>query len=130
MRIDFVQLTRALNYLQQVKGQTYGNSWERRGEMGVLHNIFRKIDRIENIVTAHLLTGKFPTGDESLPETVADLAVYALLWMTRLSEVDEVGFKEWALKQSVLIKASNLTDAQKEDNEEALDAFIGRFSAL
>lgn len=129
MRIDFIHLAKALDYLQKVKGKTYGNSWERRGDMGVLHNIFRKIDRIENIVTDHLRTGKYPTGDESLPETVADLAVYALLWMTRLSEVDEVGFKQWALKQAALIGSSDLTEEEKRDNEEALDLFIGRFQA-
>ena len=88
-RYGILDLCHFLWRYQRMKGDTYGNSWEKRGEMGVLHNIFRKIDRIENIVTSNMVTGSFPSGDnESLTATIADLAVYSLLWLDRMRDVD------------------------------------------
>lgn len=94
-RPDVMALASMLYGLQTAKGRYYGNSWERRGEMGILHNVFRKMDRIENSVNEYAKTGQWPRGQESMTETVADLTVYSLIWLARLAETDRENFYAW-----------------------------------
>lgn len=114
-RPDFLALATLLSGLQQAKGIAYGNSWEKRGEMGILHQIFRKMDRIENLVYTHEKTGLWASGGESLPETVADLAVYALLWMSRFYETDPDNFQNWLHSVKNFVEASPIEDKVKEN---------------
>lgn len=114
-RPDFLALASVLDGLQQAKGIAYGNSWEKRGEMGILHQIFRKMDRIENLVYTHEKTGLWASGGESLPETVADLAVYALLWMSRFYETDPDNFQSWLHSVKNFVEASPIEDKVKEN---------------
>jgi thymidylate synthase len=56
-----------VNKLHAEKHAAYGDSWKRRGELGILGNIARKIDRIGSGVE---------TSDETQTDTAIDLLVY------------------------------------------------------
>ena len=69
--------------LYREKNPGYKDSWCRRGESGIFHNIARKFDRIE----ADILAGVEPPMND-----VADLASYALLYVAwRLRKRGEDG---------------------------------------
>ena len=78
-------LKAALRALHRRKDAAYADSWKRRGELvGVLANVARKVDRLEN---AH----NIPTDDsEQWSDTVVDLAVYLLKYVTFLADADAV----------------------------------------
>ena len=73
----------ALRTLHRRKSAAYGDSWKRRGELiGVLANVARKVDRLENV-------GNFAADDpESWSDTVTDLAIYLIKYLTYLADVD------------------------------------------
>lgn len=56
-----------VNQLHADKHAAYGDSWKRRGELGILGNIARKIDRLESGAD---------TTDETQADTAIDLLVY------------------------------------------------------
>lgn len=78
-----VDLKAALRALHRRKHAAYADSWKRRGElMGVLANIARKVDRLANV-------GQNPTNDpEQWTDTVADLCIYLIKYMTFLADAD------------------------------------------
>lgn len=88
--------------LQCYKGQTYGDSWCKHGEaISIFGNVARKYDRIENIITDHIENAKdlpAPNSEESLSETIADLGVYCILWMTWIKENRPEEYKHWMCK--------------------------------
>jgi thymidylate synthase len=70
--------------LHRSKSETYGDSWKRRGEqMSIIPNIARKVDRIQNIAM-----GLHGAMDESLTDTVFDLLVYGVKYLTFLVDLD------------------------------------------
>lgn len=73
----------ALRTLHRRKSAAYGDSWKRRGELvGVLANIARKVDRLE-------MLQDLQAGDpEPWSDTVADLAVYLIKYLTYLADAD------------------------------------------
>lgn len=80
-----------LSNVQYKKEGTYGNSWEKRGELEVFFNVARKFDRLENI----MLKGATDEVGESHADTVADLANYGLLWMTYILREKPELFFNW-----------------------------------
>lgn len=79
------ELASAIVQLHREKDLAYRDAWKRRGELiGVVANIARKVDRLEN-----LLAGGPATRDESLFDTAADLYVYSLKYLTYLADQDE-----------------------------------------
>lgn len=73
----------ALRTLHRRKSAAYGDSWKRRGELvGVLANVARKVDRLENL-------SNLPADDpESWSDTVTDLAIYLVKYLTFLADAD------------------------------------------
>lgn len=74
--------------LEAKKGVHYKSSWQRRGDVqGVLANISRKHDRLENVYQ----NGESGAG-ETATETLGDLAVYSIKALIRRAETnpDEV----------------------------------------
>lgn len=72
-----------LSTLHAKKTLVYQDSWKKHGEvLGVFANITRKYDRIETLIAR----GGQPTADESLLDTVADLAVYSTKYLTYLAD--------------------------------------------
>jgi len=73
----------ALKTLHRRKSAAYGDSWKRRGELvGVLANVARKMDRLENLRNV-------PTDDTELwTDTVTDLGIYLLKYLTFLADAD------------------------------------------
>jgi NTP pyrophosphatase (non-canonical NTP hydrolase) len=70
--------------LHRRKDASYGDAWKRRGEqISIMANIARKIDRL-NIVAVT----REATVDESIVDTVVDLYVYALKYLTFLADTD------------------------------------------
>jgi thymidylate synthase len=81
--VNLTELRLRIAELHQGKSRAYGASWKRRGELvGVLANIARKVDRIENS------TSRSGSDDETLLETVVDLYVYLLKYQTFLADQD------------------------------------------
>lgn len=80
---EVIDLKAALRALHRRKNAAYGDSWKRRGElMGVLANVARKVDRLAN-------TGSTHTDDpEQWTDTVADLGIYLIKYMTFLADAD------------------------------------------
>lgn len=88
----FAAIFAQLCILHQKKSRIYKNSWRKHGELlGVFGNMVRKYDRIETIITEQVT----PTTDESLLDTLADMAVYATKYLTYLAEEYQDIFKEF-----------------------------------
>ena len=81
--ISLDSLKRPIVELHRRKNNDYGTSWKRRGEAGVLANIARKVDRINNSLNIELKT------EETLFETILDLLVYSLKYKTFLFDKEE-----------------------------------------
>jgi thymidylate synthase len=72
-----------LSALHYKKSLVYKDSWKKHGEvLGVFANITRKYDRIEAIIAGGVKT----TSDQSLLDTVGELAVYYSKYLTYLAE--------------------------------------------
>lgn len=76
----FALLCGLLSRLEALKGQHYGASWMKRGELGIHANVARKFDRLEELMQDVGEEG------ESIGVTSGDLAVYAIKWMTYRAE--------------------------------------------
>ncbi|WAB25008.1 hypothetical protein M3_0057 [Lysinibacillus phage vB_LfM_LysYB1] len=77
--------------IQYAKEGTYGNSWEKRKEVGVFMNMARKFDRLENMI----IDGKKDEVGESKADTVADEGVYSVLWLTYILRESPEEFTQW-----------------------------------
>ena len=80
--------------LQNDKEATYGSSWCKRGEQEIFFNISRKFDRIEKM----LLGSSHDKVGEPMIETVADLAIYGLLWVTFIKAHRPDEYQAWVDK--------------------------------
>ncbi|MGH2532371.1 MAG: hypothetical protein ACRDJW_08695 [Thermomicrobiales bacterium] len=86
-----------LETLHAKKDAVYGDAWRKRGEtLSIFPNIARKYDRLEIAATQGELfqaaTGKLSRTVEPLLDTVADLAIYALKYLTFLAEQQRTTF--------------------------------------
>ena len=94
----FQEVQELLYKLQSYKSKTYGSSWCKHGEaISVFGNTSRKYDRIESIIK-NFIEGKplpSPESEESLAETVADLGVYCVLWMTWIKMNRPAEYESW-----------------------------------
>ena len=80
-----------LRELHAKKSRAYGNSWRKHGElMSIFANISRKHDRLESVYA-----GSKSTGDECIMDTLADLAVYAMKYLTFLAETTSMFFQQF-----------------------------------
>ena len=85
----FAQVCKDLDRIHNVKSETYGDSWRKRGELlSVFGNLARKFDRLEQIVKDQEKFSKAINDEfgEAYEDTVIDLAVYAVLYCTWLKE--------------------------------------------
>lgn len=81
--ISFETIFDLLKVLHHRKTLVYKDSWKKYGEvLGIFANISRKYDRIGAIVA----DGARATADETLFDTLADLAVYSAKYLTYLAE--------------------------------------------
>jgi len=88
---NFRQVSTVLAELQDKKDKVYGGSWQKYGEKSsIFPNLARKFDRLENIIV-----NEADAGDESMVDTIADLATYALLWMTYIMHNQPEKYEEW-----------------------------------
>jgi thymidylate synthase len=80
--LDLPRIAATIKSLHARKNAAYGTAWKKRGEvMGILGNVARKVDRIEQ----YMSTGA-EMGDESISDTAADLFVYLLKYQLFLME--------------------------------------------
>jgi thymidylate synthase len=87
--VTFSDLIEHFNELHRKKTLIYKDSWKKHGEiLSVFSNISRKYDRIESI-HINKLTETF---DESLFDTIADLAIYAVKYFTLIAELYPTDF--------------------------------------
>jgi hypothetical protein len=71
-------------HLHRQKDAAYGNAWKKRGEViGVMANVARKADRLENVAG-----GAPDTPDESNLDTAIDLFVYVVKYCAFLADHD------------------------------------------
>lgn len=96
---DFREVCEFMGLLQDYKGKRYGSAWCKNGEaMSILPNLERKCDRAAQILKDFVLNQKpIPAFDseESLAETVGDLAVYGILWMTWIKKNRPEEYQHW-----------------------------------
>lgn len=86
-----------LDRLHRAKNRAYGDAWCRCGELlGIFANIARKHDRLEVA-----LAEPVPVSVESLPDTLADLVVYAAKYLTWLALHEPDGFTAGSLGPAV-----------------------------
>ncbi len=83
---EFEQAICLLKRLHECKARQYLDSWCKRGEAGVYHNVMRKLDRMENIYQPYAdheieIIDWFP-----LVDCISDTAVYNLKWLGRMRE--------------------------------------------
>lgn len=114
--LDFEEVTKAMQKLQKYKGRRYGDSWKKHGEaISIFGNTARKYDRLENIMHDVVEgTGDLPAPDseESVTETVADLAVYGILWLTWVKYHRPKEYSSW------LKKIQSLPEEHENDGKE------------
>lgn len=80
---SFEEILKLLTSLHHKKTLVYKNSWRKHGEvLSIFTNITRKYDRIEAIITERAKA----TTDETLLDTLVDLAVYSTKYLTYLAE--------------------------------------------
>lgn len=105
-----------LTRLYIAKSAVYGHSWRKHGELiSIFANISRKVDRLEiTLRTDHT------TPDESVVDTVADLAVYSLLyysWLTGHTDESDEGVSQAmqaAHRHAAHVPLLNLADCELE----------------
>ena len=79
------------------KNKTYGDNWQKRGELlSVMGNILRKTDRFEKMAM-DMADGLEIDVDDKI-DTVADLAVYCLLYLMWLRSKQSVGWNAFVDK--------------------------------
>lgn len=91
------ELVRVLSILHSKKSAIYGNAWRKRGEvLSIFCNIARKYDRLEMAVVTgefdRALDGSLDRSVEPIIDTLADLAIYALKYLTFLAEASPGAF--------------------------------------
>lgn len=96
---DFREVCEFMGLLQEYKGRRYGSAWCKHGEVrSILSNVDRKYERVSNILNDWVCDGKpIPAFDseESIAETVGDLAVYCILWMTWIKVNRPEEYQHW-----------------------------------
>lgn len=75
----------------EIKGQTYGDSWRKRGGVGAFMMLARKWDRLENQMESQgydILTAgeKFYENEEGMMDDIRDLRRYLLLCEQHIRE--------------------------------------------
>lgn len=95
----FQEVVGLLDRMQRYKGKRYGSSWCKHGEaISIFGNVSRKFDRIENIVVDAVNNDApipAPDSEESLAETIGDLATYCVLWLVWVRQNRPDEFNSW-----------------------------------
>ena len=92
MNYTFGVLCGVLAKLEAVKGKHYAASWMRRGELaGAKANLDRKFDRLE-VLMGH---DEEAAEGENITQTLGDLAVYALKWISLRAEIAPKEVADW-----------------------------------
>lgn len=90
---NLLEILPQLLKLQNDKGNIYGRSYAKHGELSIFFNMERKWDRIANIMervmkegldTLHSESSSTPT--ETFLDTVVDLGLYSLMWAGYIKE--------------------------------------------
>ncbi len=133
--------------LHAKKSAKYGNSWRKRGELiSIFSNITRKYDRLENAIALgeieNLAARAEVTSVEPVLDTVADLVVYTLKYLTFLAEQQDHAFPvdvdpsrvadfEQALSdRRASIGAKSVQSASTDDLERIFEAISVQMSRI
>ncbi len=91
----YIEKAIAIVCLGKAKDKEYGNSWQKRGDVGALHNVARKWDRLEQQMNNGIATGKVDNNSEITEEmlegegfldSVLDLTNYSLMWLNWIAD--------------------------------------------
>lgn len=100
--INLLEMLPKLLKLQNDKGNLYGRSYAKHGDLSIFFNLERKWDRIANIMdkamkngvdSLHTEASETPT--ETFMDTVVDLGLYALMWAGYIRETRPEAFKRF-----------------------------------
>lgn len=100
--INLLEMLPKLLKLQNDKGNLYGRSYAKHGDLSIFFNLERKWDRIANIMdkamkngvdSLHTEASETPT--ETFMDTVVDLGLYALMWAGYIREKHPEAFKKF-----------------------------------
>ena len=92
MNYSFGVIAGVLAKLEAVKGKHYAASWMKRGELvGAKANLDRKFDRLEVLMGHDEEAAK----GENITQTLGDLAVYTMKWLTLRAEIAPKEVADW-----------------------------------
>lgn len=80
--IELYRLAGLLISFQSAKEADYGESWAKRGEIGVYMNLMRKVDRLEMLVPL-ALSGE--CDGMVLVDTLVDMTLYGMMWLSYIA---------------------------------------------
>ena len=89
---NLVKVFPLLLQLQENKGKYYGRSYCKHGHLSIFMNVERKWDRLANIMDSLIQNGTKDffksegSHNETIVDTIADLATYSLLWLGYMYE--------------------------------------------
>lgn len=122
--ISFESIFEILKLLHYKKTLVYKDSWKKHGEViGIFANISRKYDRINAIIG-----GIRATSDETLFDTLADLAVYSTKYLTYLAEHYQSIFYDFIKKYPPIEKIDKYQ--YNEGFDWIADILVRRFNKL
>jgi len=86
-RFSFACLLDLIFSVAAAKGSNYKDSWAKRGLFSITQNLERKWNRIENMLFEFDVEKLALESDESVLETIMDLAVYCLLTLVYFKQI-------------------------------------------
>ena len=108
--VNVLEVLPELLSLQNDKGVIYGRSWCKHGDLSAYFNLERKWDRIYNIMDKAMKNGidtlfsdDSSTPTETFVDTIADLALYSLMWVGYIKETHPEEFEKF-LRANDLVK--------------------------
>ncbi len=115
---------RLLSVLHDKKTIIYKDSWKKHCEVvSIFANISRKYDRIESIIEG----GAIATLDETLIDTIGDLAVYSIKYLTYLAEFYTKEFQEF-LKICDIEESNDKYSSSVDGFENIISILLGRIN--
>ena len=116
-----VELASLLDRLHEHKDAAYGDAWRKRGEViAIFANIARKYDRL--LVA---FTEKHAPATEALADTIADLCIYSLKYLTWIADENPSAFDAAELP----VDADTAADRRGPDAVRVLLAALVRIGA-
>ena len=92
--VPLLKVAALLLILHASKDAQYGSSWARNGEFGVMLNLKRKEDRLDQLAALSACDDSSQY-HVALMDTLADRSVYGMMWMSYIARHRPHAFSLW-----------------------------------